>query len=209
MRQEEFIDTYLRSLPRSLGCALDIGANFGTYTTLMSKKFQRVYAFEPHPDNVTVLTNNTHNMHNVTVIPLALSRRGEPCNLFDNGYDAGGHSIRSELGEHGTWGHSPENFIVVSSTTLDTFCAGKNISFIKCDIEGGEYEIFYSAAETLHANNITILLETHQVTNWDKDQKERDDLQNYLSNFGYVIYTTDGHRVDHMDYDTHYIIFKE
>lgn len=114
-----------------------------------------------------------------------------------------------DLATHGTWGHSLENTIVVPSTTLDAFCIGKNISLMKCDIEGGEYEIFYSASETLAANNLTILLETHQVSNWEKDQKERDRLQEYFLEFGYVVYNTEGYQVNQMDYDTHYIIFKE
>ena len=209
MRQEEFISTYLKSLPRSYGCALDIGANYGIYTQTMSQKFQKVYAFEPHPENIAILNENTSTFNNVVVVPLALSQNGQSCTLIGNGYDSGGHSIMEDLATHGTWGHSLENTIVVPSTTLDAFCIGKNISLMKCDIEGGEYEIFYSASETLAANDLTILLETHQVSNWEKDQKERDRLQEYFLEFGYVVYNTEGYQVSQMDYDTHYIIFKE
>ena len=110
------------------------------------------------------------------------------------------------LATHGRWGHNSGKTLEVESITLDTFCKDKKISFIKCDIEGGEYKIFFHGEDMLTNNDLTIILETHQVSNYDSDQKDRNRLQEHFERFGYTVYGVSGNKVDKMDHNTHYLI---
>ena len=206
MRNEQFVDEYIKSLEKSDGIALDIGANHGIYTALLADKFETVHAFEPHPVNVEVVSKVVENKSNVVVEQKVVGYTDGYISLFINEYNHGGHTIMEDLADHGKWGHSDGNVIVVDSVTLDTFCADKTINFIKCDIEGGEYEIFFYGDETLKNNDLTIVLETHQVADFETDQADRDHLQKHFESFGYTVYGTDGNPVSKMSYDTHYVV---
>ena len=53
---ESFVEKYiLRLKDKQPGTAFDIGANWGGYTDMLAAKFDVVYAFEPHPDNIKKL----------------------------------------------------------------------------------------------------------------------------------------------------------
>jgi len=208
MRNEKFVDEYIKSLEKSDGIALDIGANHGIYTVLLADKFKTVHAFEPHPVNVEVVNKMVEDKDNVVIEQKVVGFEDGFSSLFINTRNHGGHTIMEDLADHGKWGHSEENLLEVQSVTLDTFCANKNINFIKCDIEGGEYEIFFYGDDTLKNNDLTIVLETHQVADLETDQEDRDYLQRHFESFGYTIYGIDGDPVSKMDYDTHYVIKK-
>lgn len=210
MRNEKFVDEYIKALNESDGIALDIGANHGIYTVQLADKFSKVYAFEPHPDNLSIIKNELgeKNKTNVEVLQKVIGYEDGISTLFINRLNHGGHTIMSDLAEHGKWGHKSDNTITVESTTLDSFCADKEVSFIKCDIEGGEYEIFFYADKMLKNSNPVIILETHQVANFNVDQNDRDHLQKHFDSFGYNIYDVNGRKVDRMDCDTHYVVKK-
>jgi hypothetical protein len=96
----------------------------------------------------------------------------------------------------------------VQSITLDTFCKDIKVDFIKCDIEGGEYEIFYHGQEILTRDYPTIVLETHQVSDIKSDQVKRDKLFKYFKDLGFSILDTKNNEVVAFTYDTHYLIQK-
>jgi FkbM family methyltransferase len=206
-RNENWVDNFIKNLPEFEGVALDIGANHGIYTKLLASKFQTVYAFEPHPDNVARISANVSSP-NVVVEQKVVGTSDGKSTLFVCRSNDGGHTIMEGLAEHSKWGHTKDNYIDVESVTLDTFCEGKSVKFIKCDIEGGEYEIFYSGEQMLKDNSPMIVLETHQVSNFEDDQMKRDKLYSYFKDLGYYTLNTNGDEVTSFTYDTHYLLGK-
>jgi len=205
-RNEDWVKSEIEGLSiDSENSALDIGANHGIYTKILCEKFNKVYAIEPHPYNISVLESEL-NRDNVVLEQKAISDFNGKIKLYIHENEHDRHTTVTSMAETGRFDHSQERLIEVDAVTLDTFCENKKIKFIKCDIEGAEYKIFYSGKEMLERDHPTIILETHQVFNFDSDQKERDRLKNYFTKLGYKIFNSDGKEIDHMTYDTHYII---
>jgi FkbM family methyltransferase len=207
-RNENWVKQFIHNLPvQENGIALDIGANHGIYTKILADKFSTVYAFEPHPNNVSKIKTNVTN-ENVNIEQKVVGTSDEITTLFVCKSNSGGHTIMKGLAEHSKWGHSTTNKIEVESVTLDTFCEDKKIDFIKCDIEGGEYEIFYHGEKTLTRDYPTIILETHQVSNIKSDQVKRDKLFAYFKDLSFSILDTKNNEVKSLTFDTHYLIQK-
>ena len=200
-RNERFVKDYIESLEYQDAVALDIGANHGIYTKLLSDKFKSVFAFEPHPDNI-VKINNHVDKDNVIVKDSVIGTVNDKVKLYTN-RNPGGHSIVKELTEHSKWGHRENEFIEVESVTLNTFYSqhsDEQIGFIKCDIEGGEKDIFFYGEDLLKNNKINIVLETHQV-NFDWNI-----LIEYFNDLGYNVYDDKRRPTKIMKYDSHYLI---
>lgn len=207
-RNENWVAKFISNLKLNEDAiALDIGANHGIYSRLLATKFGKVYAFEPHPDNIEKIKVNVTET-NVQVEQKVIGITDDPINLFVCSANPGGHTIMEGLAQLKKWGHSPTNYIQVDSVKLDTFCKDLDISFIKCDIEGGEYEIFYHGEETLNRTAPTIILETHQVSDFKSDQEKRDKLFQFFSDLGFSILDTNKNQVSSFTFDTHYLITK-
>jgi FkbM family methyltransferase len=186
---EQFIIDKLNNLQYNAGIALDIGANIGSYSHFLSTKFSKVYAFEPHPDNVRRIRNL--NIKNIVVMEMAISNETGVCKLFtqpDNLIT--GHSINHDIIAHPNWQLDENRYMEVPCMTIDDFCKGKDISFIKCDIEGGEDFIWETAKETLKNNKLSIALEIHYGVDVDR-------LFSIFENLGYTIEFSPGEVITH------------
>ena len=207
-RNEDWVATVIANLEvNENGIALDIGANHGIYSKLLASKFGKVYSFEPHPDNVTKIKAKVTEQ-NVQIEQKVIGTSDGVIDLFVCSANDGGHTIMEGLAKLKKWGHSVNNTIQVQSITLDTFCKDIKVDFIKCDIEGGEYEIFYHGQEILTRDYPTIVLETHQVSDIKSDQVKRDKLFKYFKDLGFSILDTKHNEVVAFTYDTHYLIQK-
>lgn len=111
---------------------LDIGANIGFYSLLMSRMVGdsgKVYAFEPEPRNFEILQKNIalNKITNVIVSNLALS-------------DKVGKSfmeLSSDSGQH----RLSDSGVEIQTTTIDEYFKDTKIDFIKMDAEGSEGKI--------------------------------------------------------------------
>ena len=170
---EEFIRKVIMNHKGNTGTALDFGAHKGLYTEILADKFTDYYGFEPYPENFTHLQDN-YKLSNVHFIQKAIGT-----NDYQEKYHLNDNSAYNSI----TYSHSNnrDNFMVVESTTIDTFCKDKSISFIKCDIQGAEKNVFQHAVQTLKNNKIDICLEVHQGTN----HKE---LFTFFNSLGYTVY---------------------
>ncbi len=192
---------YLLQRPSSTGAAIDIGANVGVFIPVLASKFNRVYAFEPHPLNLITLKENCKNLYNVTIIEKVIADKNGPFKLYENG-SLGGSSINPELLEQ-QWGHKSDKYIMTSGITLDDFARGRKIDFIKCDIEAAENTIFKHAGETFRYNNIEMILETHATIDCER-------LFNTIHDYGYQFFKLldypHGPELSKIDIDSHYIV---
>jgi FkbM family methyltransferase len=143
------------------GNVVDIGANIGYYTILMSRLVgpdKCVYAFEPQPRVVSRLRANIEasGLLNVTVFPLALS---------DVAGSVGFHIPMEGSEAHGSI-HANGRFEVMKIVDVETQrlddvlskLGNPEISLIKMDAEGAELSILRGAARLLSGPNKPVLV---------------------------------------------------
>lgn len=144
--------------------AVDIGANIGQMTTLMSRcvgKNGQVFAFDPHPDVFRVLSENASRLkaseENGTVLlhNVALSdQEGEA--LLDLGEGWATNNGLARLAEHGKQGG---NVLPVKIATLDQVVGPKTkVGFCKLDVEGHELKVLAGASTLLKEKRIRDIL---------------------------------------------------
>jgi FkbM family methyltransferase len=141
---------------------LDIGANRGVYSYYMSRKAGprgQVFAFEAQPELGPHLNalKETYGLDNLTVVNQGLSSSPRTLTMKRPRVGAGGssfHDISEEEYEE----------IDVPVITLDHYLSTVEhgpISFIKCDVERHELDVFHGAEQTLKQFMPTLLFEGH------------------------------------------------
>lgn len=199
MYNEEFVNLQIDSIPHRDGIALDIGANHGMHTRKIAEKFAKVYAFEPHPDNIKILKKHLEPHPNVEIVPAAITPISGTIKLY-NCPNPGGHTVSEAVMGHRIWGHDPNSYHEVQATSLDDFCKDKRVSFMKVDIEGAENTAFEGAIETLKNNKMDIVIEVHRFVDCDR-------LFKLFTGLGYTVYDIDGiGRPTTFMADQHYIV---
>ena len=119
---------------------LDLGANCGFFTARAAEVASKVIAVDGSPESYSCLVENCKDYDNVQTLNASILKKdSEPSWLWSKK----GNPLRMTLEE-----------------VMDLYKLDK-IDFIKCDIEGGEYELFKSLSpETLDKID-RIAIETH------------------------------------------------
>ena len=202
MISEQFISDSINIFPkRCADVALDIGAHHGEYTKILSKKFNRVFAFEPYLPNIEFLHNQFDATPNIIIVPKAVANANGIAKMFTNHLDTEG-SLHSEFAHKYEWGYHEDNYVEVETITLDDFCKNIEVNFIKVDAEGAEDFIFTKAAETLKNNDPWIVLETHFLVNYDN-------LTRLFFDLGYRFIEDNGKSTYFLRPGHHYLIHKK
>ena len=142
--------------------ALDIGANIGIYSVILSKCVGdngHVYAFEPDSENYEYLSNNTIKLNNVTIKKSAVGDCDGTVKMLKSKDHKGDHKIYFNE-------NSDKDLLVeVESIRLNTFLKEKaidpkKIGVIKIDTQGAEPFILHSLGEDiLKFENATLFVE--------------------------------------------------
>ena len=131
-------------------CVVDAGANLGYFTLLFARRVGAagsVFAFEPDPTNLALLSQNVelNRYTNVTVVGKALSDKPGELSLFLSPFNYGDHRLVST--------EKDREAIRVPVTTLDEFFpSGTRVDFIKMDIQGAEYAALTGARRVIEDN---------------------------------------------------------
>jgi FkbM family methyltransferase len=156
------IDLFERVLRPGM-TVLDIGANIGIYSIKAARQISpgRVYAFEPVPENASLLLQNLslNELDNVEVIRAAVGERLGVVPIF-LARSIGSHSLASmnalgmdaKRARRATAGKEDgPTHLDVPMITIDQFVADRSldVSVIKMDIEGYEGFACAGATETL------------------------------------------------------------
>lgn len=174
---------------------LDVGANIGYYTLLLSKLVGptgHVFAFEPDPENFAFLTRNVaaNKSANVTLVQKAVSNHTGPLQLYLD---------EENKGDHRTYdSHDGRTFITIEGVRLDDYFHDRTgpIDFIKMDIQGAEAAAVSGMEAVLTRNaRITLLSEFWPVglQRFGIDPGKYLDL---LKSHGFTIYRMDEKRKD-------------
>jgi len=127
----QYLPTGLDIRPSDI--VIDIGAHIGAFTLYAAWRGAKVYAYEPDPDNYSLLVQNTklNRLQNVRAFKLAVA----------------GHSGRCKVP---CWGY--EGYYETDRVSLaDVFHANalERCDFLKIDAEGAEFEIIFKAPQIL------------------------------------------------------------
>lgn len=163
-RSENFITEKIKGCLRRKMVAFDIGANRGMHTHSMECQCDRVYAFEPHIENVKYLEEKFLYKRNVRIIPKAVQNHTGPTKLYTHQENHGGHTTRIMSAESRKWGHCLGRYHEIESIKIDDFVEQEQferVDLIKIDVEGDEVEVLKSGEKTFEKFHPMILLETH------------------------------------------------
>jgi len=153
----------MKSIVREGMTVIDVGANIGIYSILLSKlvgKSGSVYAFEPDAKTFDILNKNLQlsNCNNVKTFQLALSDTITSVKL---------RKPDNELGDAFHYIEKIENNSsniddVIRTITLDDFVNSEKLTtvdFLKIDIEGAEFLCLKGGKKFLEKNNPVIICE--------------------------------------------------
>lgn len=198
---EQLVDNLIKKLKVNKNViALDIGANHGVYSLPLTRKFALVYAIEPHPDNLQVLS--TIQLDNLIVVPCAATSPhglGVKIKLYPSS-NPGGHSCEPKVGNETRWGHDANKSFDVNVVSIDLLkqINQKPIGFIKIDVEGYEESVLHGGEHALN-DKMIIALETHQTINCQS-------IYNYMTGKGYEFFDISGNRQGQIAMDSHYLV---
>jgi FkbM family methyltransferase len=184
----------------------DIGANHGQFSLVVSQWLdsinKKVYAFEPHPNNLNVLQENLerNRCSNVEVVDRALAASNGFMTLYGENVTASLQSVDDGRQEN-----------VVRVETLDKYCHQVGIipNIIKIDVEGAELDVLKGGINTLTGNheNIKIIYEMHTFM-WEEEDYDIV-LIDLIKSYGLNIFTLDGSPVERIKEYGHYVVAEE
>jgi FkbM family methyltransferase len=158
-RPFELIETEIVNKEIKKGDAvIDIGANIGYYTLIFANLVGRegkVFAFEPSPDNFSLLQKNIeiNGYQNVKLEQMAVSNKSGKTKLY----------LTSNPADNRIYDlHDNSNSVEVVTIKMDDYFSNYNgkIDFIKMDIQGAEWAAIEGMPLLLEKNkNIKILTE--------------------------------------------------
>lgn len=133
---------FIRTLDLRDKLCLDIGANIGLHSLMMSDAGGTVLAFEAEPYNFSLLKQNVSEA-SVTPHQVAVGSSERPLHMALNSWNFGDHRI-SDTG------------IEVKQITIDSLGLS-DVGLIKIDVQGFEMEAFRGMVETLERSPDVIL----------------------------------------------------
>lgn len=119
---------------------VDIGASVGLFTKRASGLASKVIAIDGSPEKFSCLVENTKDLQNVFCLNASIVGGNSPNPYL---WSLKGNPLKFSLAD------------VFEIYQID------RIDFLKCDIEGGEYDLFKSTSEKILSKIDRIAIETH------------------------------------------------
>ncbi len=176
---------FIRQLNRPGTTMLDIGANHGDIGIFISRAAGadgRLVSFEAQPELGPHLENvkRQFGLQNQTIINQGLSSEPGTLTMRRRKIGDGGATV-ADLNPS----EDPGDTLSIPMTTLDTILPElgvEHVSFIKCDVEGHELEVFRGGREMLTRDHPVLVFESHD------SELEDNRLYDFLTELGYEGY---------------------
>lgn len=162
------------------GVALDVGANIGNHTVYFSNVFKKVYSFEPSPDNFPLLQYNTRLIPNVFIYNIGASSSTKSLEAMVPPGNYGGTSLHLNLPFSDSNQFRKVIFNLMPLDELNEL-QQENISLIKVDVEGHEYDALRGMERLIRKNMPFIAFEQ----NLSNTGEIRTEVIDYLRSLGY------------------------
>lgn len=158
-------------IPRG-STVIDVGANIGMHTVTFARCVGpegEVFAFEPGPDNLTLLRRNieVNGYKNVKIVPKAVGERSGTVELHMSDANPGDHRSydpKKKLTESRVLTeddkklelepHAPRRVVEVEMVSLDDYFSGydRPIGLVKMDVQGAEGGVFAGMGKLMDRN---------------------------------------------------------
>jgi FkbM family methyltransferase len=178
---------HVKNLPiKKTDIIIDIGANIGAFSVLLSKRAGRIYAYEPMPDNYDLLVENMkiNDRSNIIASKNAISSQKGKAVLFVSDVNSLSHSFCRVSGKS----------VETETISLKDVFSENNISqcfLLKIDAEGSEYEILYALPPEYFRKIKYIYLECHDLNadgfSRTDERFDRQTLVEYLEANGFTV----------------------
>ena len=184
--QREYALSFIKEFKTN---AIDAGSNIGFWSKEMCEKFNHIYAFEPHPDNLECYKENLKEYKNYTLFNVAVSNvNNKEMDFYVSNKECGNASFYNFGVQTGTTGNQIKlqelKTIKVNVKKIDDYNFD-NIGFIKVDCQIHEKEIIEGSIETIQRCKPVLCLELPIRNN--EEQKYRYNLIEYLKKYNYTL----------------------
>lgn len=185
---EQPVQEALRHLLKPGDVFYDIGANIGFLTVIGARLVGvqgRVYAFEPVPQNLDILSHNLDLNHfqQVTVVPKAISSASGNGELLLSTHP-GGSALTSGDVPVDMKGSMPIELASIDDLIFESDFRPPTV--IKIDVEGAEAEVLAGLVRTLQQYHPTLVYEIDDQ-NPVHFKTKQDNLERILANHGYRV----------------------
>lgn len=181
--KEIFLEEEYTSQNKNPKVIIDIGANIGTYSVLMSTEFPKahIYSFEPDPRTFELLESNIrlNQCHNVEFFRLGVSGKSGYVNFYSSPITGTSSVIRSS-------NQGKVRSVRIKLITLEEIIKVnkiKHIDILKLDAEGIEFDILLNCQKSILSKISEIFFEYHDHLTTHRHQE----LVKKLRKFGYQI----------------------
>ena len=190
---EPAIANVLKKEIRAGDVCVDIGANIGYFTILMSKltgEDGKVFAFEPINSLYEQASESIriNNLKNVTLYNTACGEERKTGTIYTFADNIGKSSLLSEA-------ELSTGTEVVTVDTLDTLLKNiHKIDFMKIDVEGYEFEVLVGGKEILQKHKPKIIFEYNPSRYTENTTPDKVFI--FLKEFWYNFYTIKNEKID-------------
>lgn len=188
----------VKSLVKPGDFVIDIGANFGWYTKVLSYLVGdsgRVYSVEPIPDTFQVMRSIVRKLRLRNVVPMnyAMSKVDGVAVMRVPQHEYGGNNFyRAQIGlEQGESTRLMKEYSVPMRSLDSLFLdVASKVTFIKCDVEGHELAVVSGGVRFFERSKPAWLMEVGGDP--DKEGTSPHQLFSLMKQYGYQIYFFDG-----------------
>jgi FkbM family methyltransferase len=165
---------------------IDIGANLGYYSILFAKwtgPTGKVYAVEPVTVYNKIYNEIAKKYSNITLYPYALGSEEKTINMVSSpgkGYLSTGLLHVHDAQKDRNIENEEFRFRAHMKIPSRLFGAIEKIDYIKCDIEGYEYQVFSDMRAIIQRHHPKV-----QVEIWGENKEK---LNNLFTDMGYTLY---------------------
>jgi FkbM family methyltransferase len=168
------------------GVFLDVGSNIGYCALVASKKYSKVYAFEPVPENWKLLQKSLedNSIQNVEIIPKCVGN-SESLELTAFADNMGGTRNIQNTQKQNVSHMKVQSTRLYEVITLDSFTENiESIDLMKVDVEGHELQVLQGFSKNItKCKNILLELSPCSLP-----VETCIEILNVLKNSGYTIY---------------------
>ena len=189
---EPELSAIIRSLAPFINTMLDIGANIGWYSLMVSKLNTAaiIHAFEPIPVTFQRLIENINinEVVNVYAHPYGLSSQSGSFPFYFYPEGSGNASLQNLANRSDA--HVLECRLNTLSSVVTDLVVNQSIDFVKCDVEGNELSVLQGGLSVIDEHKPIILLEL--LRKWSaRFGYHPNEVIDLLGNHGYVSYVCD------------------